>query len=151
MNKVGLAVAWALALFIAGVDVWYLQYKFTGHPGSVHLFTILTDWLGFPGYEHAMRIGVGSVELFSAVLLVIPRTQVLGAGLAWGVITGAIFFHVISPLGIDPFNDGGALFKHAVGVWFASLIIMAIRRTETMAWIARALALVGFQPRPMFR
>ena len=54
---------WALAAWIAYVFVWYLQYKFTGHEGSVWLFTVITDWLGLKGHEKAMRIGVGSAEL----------------------------------------------------------------------------------------
>lgn len=145
MNRLFGVVAWVLALYIALLDVWYFQYKFTGHPGSVHLFTILTDWLGFPGYEHAMRIGVGVMEGVSALLLVIPRRQVLGAGLAMGIITGAIFFHIVSPLGIDPYGDGGVLFKEAVGVWFASLAILAIRWEETKRWIDRIFRMVGLK------
>ena len=56
---------WGLAVWIAYIFLWYLQYKFLGHEGSVWLFTVLTDWLGFPGWEKAMRIGVGTAELRS--------------------------------------------------------------------------------------
>ncbi len=143
MNRLLGVTAWVLALYIAGLDCWYFQYKFTGHPGSVHLFTILTDWFGFSGYEHAMRIGVGVMEGVSALLLVIRATQVLGAALALGIITGAIFFHLVTPLGIDPYGDGGVLFKEAVGVWFASVAILAIRRTEVKKWLEFALGLIG--------
>lgn len=102
---------WLFVAFIAYIYLWYLQYKFTGHPGSVQLFTTLTDWLGFHGHEKFMRIGVGSMELTATTLLVIPRTQIFGAALSLCIMTGAIFFHTVSPLGIDPYGDGGVLFK----------------------------------------
>jgi uncharacterized membrane protein YphA (DoxX/SURF4 family) len=123
-------VAWILAAFIAYIFIYYLQFKFTGHPGSVDLFTTLTDWLGFHGHEKFMRIGTGSMELVASVLLFIPATQVVGAALALAVMSGAIFFHLVSPLGIDPYGDGGVLFKEACAVLLSSLAILAIRRRK---------------------
>ena len=55
-----------------------------------------------------------------------------------GIITGAIFFHVFSPIGIDPFEDGAKLFKEAVSVWFASAAILLVMRRELQALLARA-------------
>src|SRR5437879_1082728 len=89
------ALPWLLSAWIAYVYVWYLQYKFTGADGSVWLFTVLTDWLGFHGHEKAMRIGTGVAELLASVLLFNRATQLLGAVLSLGIITGAIFFHVV--------------------------------------------------------
>jgi hypothetical protein len=133
---------WLLALWIAYIFVWYLQYKFTGADGSVWLFTVLTDWLGVPGYEKSMRIGVGSAELLAAILVLIRRTQVLGAALSAGIMAGAIFFHVVSPLGIDPYDDGGVLFKEACLVLLAALGILWLRRDEALD-LARHLPVVG--------
>ncbi len=130
-------IAWALAAFIAYIFVYYLQYKFTGHPGSVDLFTTLTDWLGFHGHEKFMRIVTGSMELIASILLFIPTTQVVGAALALGIMTGAIFFHVFSPLGVDPYGDGGVLFKEACAVWLSSLVILAIRRHRAIELLER--------------
>jgi hypothetical protein len=131
-----------LAGVIAFVYLWYLQYKFLGHEGSVQLFTTITDWLHLHGHEKAMRIGVGTAELIASILLLVPATQVLGAAFSFGIITGAIFFHLVSPLGIDPYGDGGELFKMAVAVWLASAGILLIRRREVLA-IAGRLPLVG--------
>jgi hypothetical protein len=131
-----------LAGVIAFVYLWYLQYKFLGHEGSVQLFTTITDWLHLHGHEKAMRIGVGTAELIASILLLVPATQVLGAALSFGIITGAIFFHLVSPLGVDPYGDGGELFKMAVAVWLASAGILLIRRRELLA-IAGRLPLVG--------
>src|SRR5438045_3020587 len=132
-------VAWALAAFIAYIFVFYLQFKFTGHPGSIDLFTTLTDWLGFHGHEKFMRIGTGSAELVASVLLFIPATQVVGAALALAIMSGAIFFHLVSPLGIDPYGDGGVLFKEACAVWLSSIVILAIRRRQAVGLAERYL------------
>ena len=139
MARIVGVMAWALAAFIAYIFIWYLQFKFTGHPGSVSLFTTITDWLGFHGHEKFMRIGTGSAELVASMLLFIPRTQVVGAAMAWCIMTGAIFFHLASPLGVDPYGDGGVLFKQACGVWVSSLAIVVIRRREAAALIERYL------------
>ena len=48
-------------------------------------------------------------------------TRVLGAELAIGIMSGASFFHLVSPLGVDPYGDGGALFKEACTVWLRLL------------------------------
>jgi len=136
------AMPWLLALWIAYIFVWYLQYKFTGADGSVWLFTVLTDWLGVSGYEKPMRIGVGSAELLAAILVLIRRTQVLGAALSAGIMAGAIFFHVVSPLGIDPYEDGGVLFTEACLVLLAALAILWLRRDEALD-LARHLPVVG--------
>src|SRR5690348_14862163 len=102
MKKLLSVAPWLLAAYTAYIFIYYLQFKFTGHPGSTELFTILTDWLGFPGHEKAMRIGTGIAELVASILLFVPALQVLGAALALCIMTGAIFFHLVSPLGIDP-------------------------------------------------
>jgi hypothetical protein len=132
-------VAWAMAAFIFYIYVWYLQYKFLGHPGSVELFTTLTDWLGLHGHEKLMRIGTGSTELVASILLIVPATQVVGAALSLGIITGAIFFHLASPLGIDPYGDGGVLFKQACAVWIASAGILVLRRRRVVELVERFL------------
>jgi uncharacterized membrane protein YphA (DoxX/SURF4 family) len=139
VKKIVHLLPWPLALFIAFIFVWYLQYKFTGHPGSVDLFTTLTDWLGFHGYEKVMRIGTGSTELVASVLVLIPATQVVGAALALGIMSGAIFFHLASPLGIDPYGDGGVLFREACEVWLSGLVIVIIRRRQAFQLLDRYL------------
>jgi len=126
-------LAAAISAWIAFVFVWYLQFKFTGDDGSVWLFTILTDWLGFHGYEKVMRIGTGSAELVASILLMDLPLQALGAVLAFCIMSGAIFFHLVSPLGIDPYQDGGVLFKEACSVWVGSLVIVAIRWSRLIA------------------
>jgi hypothetical protein len=135
MNRIVEWLSWALAAWIAFVFVWYLQFKFTGDQGSVWLFTILTDWLGFHGHEKIMRIGTGSAELIASILIFDRPLQVLGAALAFCIMSGAIFFHLVSPLGVDPYGDGGVLFKEACSVWLSSLVIIGIRRRDAIALV----------------
>ena len=77
---------------------------------------------------------VGSVELVTSVLLLVRKTQALGAVLALGVISGAIFFHLFTPLGVSIIineagdRDGGQLFAMALLIWFFSLALMWLRR-----------------------
>ena len=133
------ALAWAMAVYISYIYVWYLQYKFTGDQGSVWLVTTLTDWLGAHGHEKAMRIGTGSAELIASILLLVPASQALGAAFSLGIISGAIFFHLASPLGIDPYQDGAQLFKEACAVWLASAATLVIRRERLLALVDRYL------------
>ena len=51
------------------------------------------------------------MEIAASTLVVIPATRVFGAAFALGIMSGAIFFHLVSPLGIDPYHDGGALVR----------------------------------------
>ena len=75
------------------------------------------------------RIGSGIAELIAAILLLIPRTKVLGALMALGVISGAIFFH-LTKLGIEVQGDGGTLFIMAIAVFVLSLIVVILHRKE---------------------
>jgi uncharacterized membrane protein YphA (DoxX/SURF4 family) len=124
------AACWTAAAYIAFIFLWYEQYKLFGHPGSVSLFTTLTDWAGFPGYEKVMRLGVGICEIIASVLILIPATQGLGAIGALMLMTGAIFFHTATPLGVDPYGDGGILFKEACSVWICAWLVIWWRRHQ---------------------
>jgi len=137
MDRMLKLLCWPAALFIAGILLWYEQFKLTGNPGSVWLFTVLSDWLGIHGYEKPFRLAVGSAEIAASILVVIPPTRIVGAALALGVMTGAIFFHTVSPLGIDPYHDGGKLFTEACAVWLCSAFILVAWRREALALVER--------------
>ncbi|MEM8899778.1 MAG: DoxX family protein [Bacteroidota bacterium] len=106
----------ALRIITAIILIQTLRFKFTAHPDSVYIFTTV-------GMEPFGRIGIGVLELIAAVLLLIPRTVWLGAGLALGVLAGAIFFH-LTILGIEIHGDGGTLFYMALGTFLMSAIIL---------------------------
>jgi hypothetical protein len=129
-----------LALFIAGVFLDSLRYKFIDHPNTQVIFGKLNDWagaIGFPGTFSPTGIFsqyvIGSAELLASALLVFgifPAARSLqgfGALLALAIMTGAISFHLFTPLGTDPNNDGGGLFVAACLVWLASLVLVIVR------------------------
>ena len=137
MQAVRTYLPWALALYIAFVFVQSLFFKFTNSPETVHIFTTIGTWLGIDLFSKYGGYAVGTAELIASVLLLVPRTQPLGALLAFAIISGAIFFHLVSPLGVVVGNkelgvepDGGTLFILACGVWVASVLILYLRRQQ---------------------
>ena len=79
---------------------------------------------------------IGSAELIASALLLITATRRLGALLGLGIISGAIFFHLFTPLGINRTidaagnTDGGALFFMACGVWLSCALILWVTTKE---------------------
>jgi hypothetical protein len=139
MDRILKFLTWPAALFSAGILLWYEQYKLTGNQGSVWLFTVLSDWLGIHGYEKPFRLGVATAEIVGSVLIVLPWTRIPGAALCLGIMSGAIFFHTVSPLGIDPYHDGGKLFTEACEVWLCSAFTLFAYRHEAVALAERIL------------
>ncbi len=114
---------WLLRIVPAVILLQTLYFKFTAHPQSVELFTLL-------GMEPRGRIGTGIGELLAAVLLVIPRTTWIGAVLGSGLMAGAIFFH-LTKLGIY-FGGDAVLFIYAVITFLCcSLLIIMNRKNIT--------------------
>jgi uncharacterized membrane protein YphA (DoxX/SURF4 family) len=129
--------SWLAAGWIAWELGYYEQYKLTGNEGSVELFTTLSNWLGTPGGEKPFRLFVAVQEITALVLVLLPWTRVPGAALAFATMAGAIFFHLASPLGIDPYGDGGVLFKEAVFTLLMAGLILVLHRGELPGWLAR--------------
>lgn len=136
-------LAWIPALYAAQIMLWYEQFKLTGAEGSVMLFNTLADWLWISGYEQPFRLSVATAELVASVLLINTGSRLFGALFTLGIMSGAIFFHVVSPLGIDPYHDGGQLFMEACWTWLSAAVILVIYRQELGVFI------VGLKSRPM--
>jgi hypothetical protein len=146
---------WILVAYVAFVFIQSLFFKFTGSPETVWIFEGKLDpWaasLGFPGLFAPGGIFsakvVGSAELVASLLLLVGTArpawralQVLGAALGLGVISGAIFFHLFTPLGVavanaDGSSDGGELFALACGVWVACAWLLWLRRDVWSRWL----------------
>lgn len=109
-----------LRIIVAIILIQTLRYKFTAHPDSVYIFSKV-------GLEPFGRIGIGVLELISAILLIIPRTIWLGALLTVGIIGGAVMMH-LTQLGIEINNDGGTLFYLALVTLILSFIILFNQR-----------------------
>ena len=111
-------------VFIAFVFIQSLFFKFSGAEESIYIFQTIENWIGLAFFEPGMRYGIGIMELIASVLLFVPGYRAYGALLALGMISGAIFFHLFSPLGIVVNGDGGLLFVMALGVFLASIYII---------------------------
>jgi uncharacterized membrane protein YphA (DoxX/SURF4 family) len=113
---------WLLRIVPAIILLQTLFFKFSASPESVYIFTKV-------GMEPWGRIGSGIAELIAAILILVPRTTWLGALLAMGVMSGAIFFH-LTTLGIEVQGDGGLLFTYALLVFASSAILVFINRDK---------------------
>lgn len=123
------------ALFIAFIFVQSLFFKFSGSYETQYIFATLGAWSGFIWFAHYGAYLIGTFELIASILL-FTRWHGLGALLGMGIMTGAIFFHLFTPLGtkmpeFDSMgkvvgNDGGELFILACFVWLSSAFL-AIR------------------------
>ena len=112
----------AIRIIIAVILLQTLYFKFTAHPDSVYIFSVL-------GLEPYGRIGSGVAELIACILLFIPKTIWLGALSSLGIISGAIMGH-LTTLGIEVNGDGGSLFSLAVIIFIGSAIILFFHRKE---------------------
>lgn len=99
-----------------------LFFKFSAAEESVYIFTTV-------GQEPWGRLGSAVVELIACVLLFVPRLRWAGAGLAVGVMSGAIFFH-LTTLGVEVKGDGGLLFALACTTWLAGVGVLWLHRRE---------------------
>jgi uncharacterized membrane protein YphA (DoxX/SURF4 family) len=112
---------WLLRILAAVIMLQTLYFKFTANPQSVKLFTEL-------GMEPCGRIGTGVFELIASLLILIPRTTILGAALGLALMSGAIYFH-LTKLGIY-FDGDPVLFIYAVTVFVCCAALVIIHRKD---------------------
>lgn len=114
--------SWVVRVIVAIILLQTLFFKFSGAPESVYIFETV-------GQEPWGRYGSGVAELIAAVLLFVPALVPVGAVMALGVISGAIFFH-LTKLGIVVQDDGGLLFGLALVVWAGSAFVAWLHRKD---------------------
>lgn len=148
--------AYALGVWISAIFLDSLRFKFTGHETPQHIFETLRDWSGIDLFYPAGPWIIGLAELVAALLvLVIPLlilittrrsghialSQTLGGLLALGVMSGAIVFHLFTPLGIEtptawengqPVEWSSALFIAACITWVAGAMLVLLRGGEAL-------------------
>lgn len=115
-------IIWIVKLTAVIILVQTLFFKFTGAEESVYIFQTL-------GIESYGRISSGIVELIASILILIPRTTLLGALLGFGTMLGAIFSHIFV-LGIEVKNDGGTLFALAIITSICCLILVYNQKSK---------------------
>lgn len=138
----------ALSLYIAFVFIQSLFFKFSNAPETQHIFGTLDAWAGSLGYPGLFRPGgifsaimIGIAELIASLiflLALVPKLnwlRPLAALMSFAIISGAIFFHLFTPLGVVVNNDHGTLFSLACGVWLSSVAILALEGKKLLAKI----------------
>lgn len=154
-----------MALFMVAVFAQAFPFKFLDLPETQVIFTQKLDG------EFAASIGlaglfgrtglfsqyvIGAIEALACLLLLVgflPRyrhLQAAGALAAVLVMSGAISFHVFTPLGTDPNGDGGGLFIAACIVWMFGLLLLTVfRRQEFGVFVSRVLTIFApLEPGP---
>ncbi len=139
-------IIWALSAYIGFVFIQSLFFKFTGSEESIFIFATLRAWSGIALFEPAGRWIIGICELIASILLFLPRTRIFGAAMAIGIMTGAISFHLFTPLGVEILGDGGELFILACGVWISGWMILALSVSDIRMWTGYALNIFGAHP-----
>jgi len=115
----------AVRLFVS-VNLLYaaIFLKFAGVPGSVTLFTQMSQAVHGLISQPVFRLGSGVFETVVAVLLLIPKTARLGAGLTVMWMTGVILSHIFV-LGF------GWFFVLALMVMLLAVIYLLLTRRQS--------------------
>jgi putative oxidoreductase len=119
-------ISFVLRVVAAFILLQTLYFKFTAQPESVYIFTKV-------GIEPWGRIGTGVGELIASVLLLVPRTIVIGAMIAAAMMVGAIATHLFI-LGIEVQGDGGQLFVYALVVFISSIALLFIHSEQVNSY-----------------
>lgn len=101
----------ALWLSVAAGFLFFGLQKF----GSTNaIFAIIAKNSGISMFEPVIRLLTGVAEIVTAILILVPRTRLLGALGGLAVLAGAIGFHLSPWLGINVPGIGHGLFITAL-------------------------------------
>jgi hypothetical protein len=139
-----------LCVFIAFVFLQSLPFKFSNSLETQHIFTTLADWSGFDWFGAYGSYMIGAAELVTTILL-FTKLRSIAAVMAMGIMSGAIFFHLFTPLGIvmphfDPLtalqigDDSGILFTMACFTWLSAVVLIVIELKNADSCLAQLLA-----------
>jgi uncharacterized membrane protein YphA (DoxX/SURF4 family) len=120
-------LVWICRIVAALIMLQTLYFKFSGAEESILIFSKV-------GIEPWGRYATGVAELVASILILIPRTSVLGALLAVGIMAGALVTHLFI-IGIEVAGDNGLLFIYASCVMIASLYIIYSGRKDIITII----------------
>lgn len=140
-------LGWALAIIPAAIFFQSLFFKFSGSEETEIIFGTIGSWMEgipvlasiAPAFASHGGLVIGGVELIAGIALLIPATRFWGALLGICTISGAIFFHLATPLGVDRVvdaagnTDGGVLFYMACLVWVCCAATLALSRRPAPA------------------
>ena len=140
-----------MVLYISIVFIQALRFKYFDSHETLHIFGTLNQWaedrFGIaglfmpPGIFNAYVIGtaelIASIIMLTGLFTVKKYLMPIGALMSFGIISGAIFFHLFTPLGVNVLNDGGVLFMSACGIWIMSITITVINKDELLGLVLK--------------
>ena len=126
--KTSTLIYWIARILAVAIMIQTLYFKFSGAAESIYIFTTV-------GIEPWGRIGIGILELVASILLLFNTIAWLGAGLALGLMLGAIGMH-LTILGIEVKDDGGYLFLLCLVVSACSIIILFKNKDKVLNLIS---------------
>ena len=147
MRDARVIASWALALFLAAMLLWIADQTLFPNEGRNVVFPTLAEKSGYYLFEPTGRYVVSLLEAIAAILMILPWTRRIGAGLAILVTAAAVGAHLTPWLGIQvptsmtpaaegaaaPSTDGGQLFYLALGMLVASLVLFFVHPGRSAA------------------
>lgn len=159
-SRIIIILSWVAVAWICKVFLSSLPYKFSGHPDTQHIFSTIGAWmsstlsngLGVWFTEYG-AYAVGSAELLVSIVLLLPIVffilkklnimsntpersllHSIGGIMSAGIMIGAAFFHLVTPLGIEVLHNGqsdhGSLFYAAVSIVVLGIIMALVNFTH---------------------
>lgn len=144
--KVKAVISWLIVIWACYVFLGSLPYKFMNAPDTIYIFSTIGAWLGtFLGstignlFINYGAYGVGIFELTTSLVLLSPivlgnreKIHFIGGLMASVVMAGAVFFHVVSPLGWVVLHqgqsDGGSLAYAALSILILGLVLAFLNK-----------------------
>ena len=116
-----------LALIVAAGFFFFGVQKF----GAENIvFETIAERSGISLFEPLIRMLTGVAEVGTAILILIPRTRLLGALAGLGVLAGAIGFHLSPWLGINVPGIGHGLFFTALGLTVLTATLFVLLKKQ---------------------
>lgn len=130
MSDARMMGSWVLALFLAAMFLWIADQSLFPGEGQNIVFPMLAEKSEYYLFEPTGRLAVGLLEVLAALLIFIPWTRRLGAGLGLLIAGGALAAQFVW-IGMalptpDGKTDGGGLFYLTVALLVASLVLLVI-------------------------
>ena len=120
-------LAIALSLIVAAGFLFFGLQKF----GATNpIFSVIAEKSGISPFEPVIRMLTGVAEVVTAILILIPRTRLLGALGGLAVLAGAIGFHLSPWLGISVPGMGHSLFFMALGLLALNATLFLLLRKQ---------------------
>lgn len=132
-------IEWLPVILIAVILGGSFQFKFTDAPITVHIFNVVGEFLGLEFFKTTGAYIIGIAEGIAILMVIFPKTRGLGGLLTVGIMSGAIIFHLFSPLGVTvewmengEMMQDGTLFYTAVITWLSGAFLFMRHKDEVL-------------------